>query len=110
MVYECLGQTLAHKVGADPRYNHQNKDELIIFQPWPRASRVSYANVDTTGKEGLDRAAKLGLVDSRQVDIIFTRDVQYAAENLYGTTTKGRLIALFRHPVDRLVRCARPLL
>lgn len=102
-MYECLGQTLANKIGVDPKYRHHNTRELIVFQPWPGVSRASYVNVDTTNKPGLMRARNMGLVPSGLADIIITADIAYAVENLYDDSRKGRVLGLFRHPVDRLV-------
>jgi hypothetical protein len=45
----------------------------------------------------------LGLVESGVVDMIVTSDPTYAVENLFDATHKGRVMALFRHPIDRLV-------
>jgi len=103
VLYECLGLTLANKAGVDPKFRHQNKREIVVFQPWPGVSRASYVNVDTTNKQGLNRAKNMGLVPSGVVDMIITADIAYAVENLFDVSSKGRVLGLFRHPVDRLV-------
>ena len=102
-IYECMGQTLANRAGVDPQYLHQNKKEVIAFQPWPGVSRASYVNVDTTNKAGLNRAKNMGLVHSGLVDMIITSDITYAVEKLFDESHKGRVLGLFRHPIDRLV-------
>lgn len=102
-VYECMGQTLAHAIGVDPRFGHQNKNEIVTFQPWNGVSPASYVNVDVTSKWGINRAKKLGLVQSGVVNMIITSDVVYAVENLFDSQHKGRVLAIFRHPIDRLV-------
>ena len=58
-------------------------------------------NVDTTIKAGINRAKKLGLVQSHTTDLIFTMEPQYAGQELYDENNRGRFLALFRHPVDR---------
>ena len=52
MLLACMGgQTLtAHGIGVDPRFGHQEKDDIVSFQPWPNESKVSYVNVDTTNR------------------------------------------------------------
>lgn len=102
-VYECMGQTLAHAIGVDPRFGHQNKNEIVTFQPWNGVSPASYVNVDVTSKWGINRAKRLGLVQSGVVNMIITSDVVYAVENLFDSQHKGRVLAIFRHPIDRLV-------
>jgi hypothetical protein len=60
-------------------------------------------NVDTTTKNGILRAAELGLVASGKADMIFTSDVNFAADHLFDPGHRGRIFALFRNPVDRSV-------
>lgn len=102
-IYECMGRTIAHKAGVDPRYGHAIDEEVIAFRPWPGVSRASYVNVDTTSRQGVERARRLGLVPSGLVDMIITSNPTYVVENLFDEGHKGRALALFRHPVDRLV-------
>lgn len=102
-IYECMGRTIAHKAGVDPRYGHASEEEVIAFRPWPGVSRASYVNVDTTSRQGVERARRLGVVPSGLVDMIVTSNPTYVVENLFDEAHKGRALALFRHPVDRLV-------
>ena len=53
-------------------------------------------NVDTTNKQGLNRAKNMGLVPSGVVDMIITADIAYAVENLLDVSSKGRVLGLFR--------------
>ncbi|KAL7542548.1 hypothetical protein ACHAWF_007201 [Thalassiosira exigua] len=102
-LYECLGQILANRLGADPRFGHDKDEEIVVFQPFESAPEMRFVNVDTTTKQGILRAAKLGLVASRKADMIFTSDVNFASEHLFDPSHKGRIFALFRNPVDRSV-------
>ena len=95
--YECFSLSLANRVGVN------NSDELVSFKPWPYNSKARYVNVDTTTRTGIDRARKLGLVESRLADLIITSDPIYAIENLYSKDERGRVLLMMRHPVDRLV-------
>lgn len=101
-IYKCMRQTLAVRVGADPRYGHQNDKELIAFEPG--RTGALFVNVDTLTPSGILRAEKLGLVPSGLADMIVTTNgLNFAIEHLYDNTHRGRVLALFRHPVDRLI-------
>ncbi|KAL7529109.1 hypothetical protein ACHAWF_002840 [Thalassiosira exigua] len=102
-IYECMGKTLASKAGADPKYGHHDEDEIVAFNPWPGVSRASYVNVDSANKVGIDRGKELGLVPSGLVDVVISSDPAYAVRELFDERHKGRAVALFRHPIERLV-------
>lgn len=102
-LYECLGQVLANRLGASPRFGHDKDTEVVLFQPFPSAPDITFVNVDTTTKKGILRAAEMGLVPSRKADIIFTMDVCFAADHLFDPGHRGRVFSLFRNPVDRSV-------
>jgi len=97
-----MGQTLANRLGADPRFGHDKDDEIVVFHPFSTESDVKFVNVDTTTKAGIIRAEELGLVPSGKVDMIFTSDINFAADHLFDSQHKGRILAFFRHPIDRL--------
>lgn len=97
-----MGQTLAHRVGADPKFGHDQTDEVVVFEPH-QGKDWKVVNVDTTIKPGILRAKKMGLVQSHKTDMIFTMEPQFAGEHLYDEENKARFMALFRHPVDRAV-------
>jgi hypothetical protein len=78
-----------------------------------------YVNVDVTTSEGIQRASQLGFASSQLADVIFTPLLLESAESLFvnngnsknnddsatstGTSSrKGRMFALFRHPVQRV--------
>jgi len=95
-----MGKTLAHRVGADPRYGHDQENEIVVFEPH-QGKDWKVVNVDTTIKPGILRAKELGLVQSHTTDLIFTMEPAFAGEQLYDEENKGRFLSLFRHPVDR---------
>ncbi|KAL7544857.1 hypothetical protein ACHAWF_008219 [Thalassiosira exigua] len=101
-LYQCMGRTLAHRVGADPRYGHDKDAEVVVFEPH-QGKDWKVVNVDTTIKSGINRAKRLGLVQSHTTDLIFTMEPNYAGQQLYDEENKGRFLALFRHPVERAV-------
>lgn len=90
----CMGRVVACEQGA----GHQLDEQLeLLNKPFG-----NFANVDTSTPLGLQRAAELGLIPSRIVDVVLTPHVREASK-LFDTHHKGRLFALFRHPVDRVV-------
>lgn len=76
-LYHCTGQTLAHRGGVDPKFGHEEKDELVVFKPH-EDRETKFVNVDTTIKDGILRAKELGLVQSHVSDIIFTMEPTFA--------------------------------
>ena len=98
-----MNQTLAVRVGVEPRFGHDKDEELVVFEPG--RTGALFVNVDTLSRPGILRAKKMGLVPSGMADMIVTsNNLNFAMEHLYDEFHKGRVLALFRHPVDRLVR------
>jgi len=63
-----------------------------------------YVNVDVTTSSGIQNAVQRGFVSSHLADVIFTPLlVENTVKLLDGGENKGRLFAMFRHPVDRVV-------
>jgi len=101
-IYKCMKKTLSVRVGADPRYGHATDKEIVAFEPGRTGN--SFVNVDTLTPPGILRAQELGLVPSGLADLVVTTNaLNFAIEHLYDRSHKGRVLALFRHPVDRLV-------
>jgi len=101
-LYQCMGKTLTIRIGIDPRHGHDQTDEIVVFPPIAGKDWKT-VNVDTTIRPGIVRAKKMGLVQSRTADLIFTMEPAFAGEQLCDPQNKGRIMALFRNPVDRLV-------
>jgi len=100
-----MNQTIANKAGLNPKIGDhvQYEERLTVFRPNKDGGGPAYINVQTTSREGILRAEKLGLVPSGLADIIFTGNPIFAIEHLYDRGHKGRILALFRHPVERLI-------
>ena len=61
------------------------------------------STVDATTEEGIQRAIKMNLVESGLADVIVS-PLLHESSLLFGNTKhQGRIFALFRHPIDRLV-------
>ncbi|KAL7519898.1 hypothetical protein ACHAWX_004652 [Stephanocyclus meneghinianus] len=87
----------------------QPKDEQKPQKP-PLPLRIvdsgdgrNYVNVDVTTSTGIQDAADRGFLTSHLADVIFTPLlVEGATKLLDGEENRGRLFAMFRHPVDRV--------
>lgn len=99
--FGCLGLALVSKTGGLAKYGVAEEDRLEIFKPFEN-SNARFVNVDVTTTEGLDRAVKLGLIQSSIADVIFFTNPTII-EGLFDTEHKGRVMAMFRNPVDRLI-------
>jgi len=109
-LFECLGLTLASRVGGVARFGHADDSELQVFKPWSTRGNDSiskqnakYINIDVSTSDGIMKGREMGLVPSGLVDVIFTTYPSQIVENLFDLNHKGRLLAMFRHPVQRLV-------
>ena len=99
-IYKCLGLSLASRL--KPSIGKYEENDIIAFEPFGRHSGT-YVNVDVTTHEGMLRAEELGLVPSGKADIIFAMEVSFAGDHLFDAQHKGRMLGLFRHPIQRLV-------
>jgi len=96
--YGCMGLVLASEAGI---INGHDKDETI--QVWQRKFPESkLVNVDTSTREGIARAKKLGLAKSGLADVVFA-SMAYYALTMFDPDHKARFFALFRHPIERAV-------
>jgi len=70
----------------------------IVHSSEEGKQRLSLVNVDTTIISELLRAKKIGLVSSGLLDVMMIRHL-YEANNIFDPSHRGRLFAIFRHPV-----------
>jgi len=84
----------------EPQQQKQQESDLKIVVS---GDGRKYVNVDVTTTEGIIQASQRGFATSNLADIIFTPLLLEASELLLnGDTNKGRMFALFRHPIERL--------
>jgi len=102
-VYECLGVTLADRAGVSKQFGHKKDKEIEAFRVRRGPGGPVYVNVETRSKAGIMKAKRLGLIKSGLADLIFTSDPSFAIAHMYDKDHKGRVVGLFRHPVERLV-------
>ncbi|KAL7539621.1 hypothetical protein ACHAXR_009449 [Thalassiosira sp. AJA248-18] len=86
--------------------------ETVVFWHIPKSGGTTAKTLYTSLGKSIDieskpgpilEAQKKGLVASGQVDIIFSSLPNFAVSHLFDNSHKGRALALFRHPVDRLI-------
>ena len=93
---KCHGLVQAAEHGfQQPEYT---EDELSTFD----LNGATYVNVDLTTEMGIARAQRLNLAGKRIADIIISPNLQQVTK-VFLPENKGRMFALFRHPVDRAV-------
>ena len=98
-IYRCMNLTIASRL--DPKVSRIKDKELIAFEPFGERGG-SFVNVDMTTRSGIRRAGRMGLVPSGKADILFVMDPAFAGDHLFDRQHKGRILCLFRHPIQRL--------
>mmetsp|Transcript_37449 Transcript_37449/g.43595 ORF Transcript_37449/g.43595 Transcript_37449/m.43595 type:complete len:664 (-) Transcript_37449:132-2123(-) len=92
----CIDLVEASQIGISG--GHENDKEL---QTWSHESNGNtYVNVDTSSPGGIEKATSWGLVESGLADIIYTPFL-YEASAMFQKKNRGRLVAIFRHPIER---------
>mmetsp|Transcript_31421 Transcript_31421/g.45806 ORF Transcript_31421/g.45806 Transcript_31421/m.45806 type:complete len:378 (-) Transcript_31421:405-1538(-) len=101
--YSCMG--LVEAGDASELSGHGETEDLYV---WERICNgdcnvnALYVNVDTSGKEGIMRAQRLGLAQSGLADLATTMHLGFAT-NMFTPEYKGRIFTLLRHPVEQQV-------
>ena len=91
----CHNLVMAAEFGLrQPDYSEDKLAQFIL-------DGSKYVNVELNTKEGILRASKLGLGQSRLADIIISPYLHNIASSVFTQQHPGRLFALFRHPVHR---------
>ncbi len=67
------------------------------------SSFMGFASSPSSFTSSLTYSAENSGKNNRTPEVIFSMLPHVAAMNLFNPTNKGRLLALFRHPVDRLI-------
>jgi len=93
----CLQLTLASDAGG--RDGHDKDKKLVVLK---FSKHLSYVNVDTSTIEGIERCKRLGLTSSGIADVIVT-SLFHEAASMFTPRNRGRMFALFRHPIERAV-------
>jgi hypothetical protein len=94
----CLHLVTASEVGVTHGHDHDTKIRTMSME-----GGATFVNVDTTSKEGLDRAQHLGFVDAELADIVFTGILPKATHALFDEHHKASMFTIFRHPSERQI-------
>jgi hypothetical protein len=92
---DCHNLVMASEFGL--RQPNYSEDTLAEF----RLDGSRYVNVELNTKEGILRAARLGLANSHLADVIISPYIHNMASSIFTKQNPGRLFTIFRHPVDR---------
>jgi hypothetical protein len=82
------------------RQPNYNGDKLEVFED---TNGALYVNVDTTTPGGIQHAQSLQLAKKHLADIVISPRMYDVAGDIFSSTDKARLFALFRHPVHRAI-------
>jgi hypothetical protein len=93
----CLSKVQACEVGV--RNGHQTDTQLQIVT----IENARYINVDTTTKDGIERAAMMGFGQAQMTDMVTSSYFLNAARFLFSEERPGRAFIIFRNPVHRAV-------
>eukprot|EP00591_Stephanopyxis_turris_P012751 CAMPEP_0195514338 /NCGR_PEP_ID=MMETSP0794_2-20130614/5758_1 /TAXON_ID=515487 /ORGANISM="Stephanopyxis turris, Strain CCMP 815" /LENGTH=296 /DNA_ID=CAMNT_0040642561 /DNA_START=1 /DNA_END=891 /DNA_ORIENTATION=- len=93
----CHQLTEACEVGIQD--GHDKDSEIGAFHIGGNMDN-KYVNVDTTNIPGLERAKNMGMIQSGLADVVIIRQL-FHVNSLFDSDHKGRLFAVFRHPVER---------
>ena len=97
MYATCYRMVVANEVGTKDRAVEENELKIVDNDG------ARYVNVDTTEWEGIQRAKRLGFVESRMADVIFSPHVNEIAAELFTPDVPGKMFAIFRDPVERVI-------
>ena len=97
ILVDCLQLTVASNSGVFEGHGDDVELQVVHFD-----RRYNYVNVDLSTFEGIERAKKLSMVSSGIANVAVS-SLLYEAATMFSQINKGRLFALFRHPVERAV-------
>lgn len=73
---------------------------LRIVEPFPHEN---FLNVDLRTPEGIERASRLGAIESQLVDVVFASRIFQVSDIFHPPNNQGRCFTMMRHPVERAV-------
>jgi len=93
----CLHKVQASEVGI--RNGHQTDTQLQIVS----IDDTQYVNIDTTSKEGIERAAMMGFAQAQMAEMVTSSYFLNVARFLFSKDRPGRAFILLRNPIHRAV-------
>merc|ERR1712151_604771 len=92
----CYRKVLASEAGIK---GHANDKELSVVKGYGDSL---FVNIDSTTSEGIQRAYDMGFADAHLADLTVTPFL-YIIDTLFKPTSKGRVLSMFRQPIERAV-------
>lgn len=90
----CHHKVLASEAGIK---GHAHDKEIAVVKGYGDSL---FVNVDPTTPDGIKHAFDMGFADAHLADLTVTPKL-YAIDNLFKPESKGRVISMFRHPIER---------
>jgi len=81
-----------------PRKGGQTVKDITI-----EIDNSRYINVDTSSKEGIERAAMMGFEQAQMAEMVTSSYFLNAAKYLFSADRQGRAFVMLRNPIDRAV-------
>lgn len=103
-MYFCMGLTLANEVGGNTKFE-SDRTKIDVISPWSD-NPGKVINVDVTSRDGITEAKDRGFLSQTphpHIDLMSSQEFKFATTTLFSPEHKGRMFALFRHPIERAV-------
>ena len=103
-MYFCMGFTLANEVGGNSKFD-SDRSKIDVISPWSD-NPGKVINVDVTSQKGITEAKNRGFLTQTphpHLDMLSSQEFRFATTTLLSPEHKGRMFALFRHPIERAV-------
>jgi len=98
MLTRCHGMVLAGTKGSTS--GAAEEKTLRVFEAF---SNEKYLNVNLATPEGIERAARLGVVETGVVGAVFASRLHQVSDIFHPPDNQGRCFTIMRHPVKRAV-------
>merc|ERR1719410_1069330 len=96
MYSQCYNMVEASESGIANGHDQDTSLSVVVIE------EGKYANVDVTTEAGLKRAVSFKLAESNVVDLIVS-PLLHPSTALFSTDHRGRMVTVFRDPVDRVI-------
>lgn len=93
---QCFNMVEASDMGMG--YDHEETLRVYLSQE----TGNKFVNVDMSSIDGVSRAKRLQLIESRLADVIISPNL-YTVVEIFSLTYPGKAFALFRHPMDTAI-------
>eukprot|EP00591_Stephanopyxis_turris_P006179 CAMPEP_0195523812 /NCGR_PEP_ID=MMETSP0794_2-20130614/23250_1 /TAXON_ID=515487 /ORGANISM="Stephanopyxis turris, Strain CCMP 815" /LENGTH=616 /DNA_ID=CAMNT_0040653889 /DNA_START=261 /DNA_END=2111 /DNA_ORIENTATION=- len=102
----CYSFCMASDAGIANGHHKDTEIAVVIVAAKPGHNPSPFVNVDVTTSRGIVRAQRMGFAQAGLANVMVTPLI-HEANILFDSSHKGRLFAMFEHPVDRAIRIFR---